>query len=819
MKAPLNWLKEYVDIECTAGELAEKLTFSGLEVEGVEFYGSDFKGIVAAEILDFEPHPSAEGLLVCSVFDGQRELKAVCGAHNFAAGDKVPLAAAGTSLPDGRKIERISIGGTESEGMLCAEDELGLSEDHSGLMLLPRETPAGTPLAEITGPPEPVLNIEVTPNRGDCLSMIGIAREIAALYGSKLKLPETGFHETARPVGETASVQVEDPEACPRYTARVVSEIKLAAAPAWMRRRLLQCGIRPINNAVDITNYLMMECGQPLHAFDMACVKEGRIIVRRARAGEPITTLDDTVRNLTPEMLVIADSAAPVALAGVMGGASSCISASTGTVLLESACFKPALIRKASKLLGLFSESSRRFEHGVDIEMVEWASRRAAALLASIAGGSVAKGVIDVFAPRPELKRITCRFDRVRKLLGIEITGSRITDIFKALELEVAESGQEGCAVTVPTFRPDLEGEADLIEEVARIHGLEKIPGSASKCTVVPDADDARSRAVMICRSRLCGLGVTEIVNYSFLSDSLLDLFDSGDAARRVILPRPISAEHSVLRNSLLPQLGDTLRRNCSRQTEEAALFELGRVFFKDGKRLREEERLAMGIMGPVGRAGLDKRATPSEEDMFLWLKGIFEGLCESLGLIQSPNGGAGSGISYTIMAPDAPARKIFPAACMEEDRSVAILVDGREVGVIGLLKQSIRGDWRLRMPVALLEVTLEPLLQKVFTTKSAAPLPVYPSVRRDVALVVDQAVTHESVLLAIRKIAPKELTGTDLFDIYHSKDLGRSRKGMAYSLEYRSLDRTLTDDEVNELHAAIKTGIKTELHAEIREG
>ncbi len=821
MKVPINWLKEYVQIDCSAGELSERLTFSGLEVEGIEHYGSGLNGIASAVILSVEPHPSAEGFLVCGVYDGRRELSVVCGARNVKVGDSVAFAGIGTVLPGGRRIEQVEIQGVESEGMLCAEDELGLSDDHSGVMILPEDTPAGTPLPQMIGPPEPVLNIEVTPNRADCLSMIGIAREIAALLGKPLRLPEVRLDETAYPIEDAASVRIEDAEACPRYTARLVSGIKLAASPPWMRRRLFECGIRPINNAVDITNYVMLECGQPLHAFDMACLKDGGIVVRRAKEGEMITTLDGAARSLTPAMLVIADARTPVALAGVMGGASSGISGSTGTILLESACFKPAVVRKASKLTGLSSESSRRFEHGIDMENVEWASRRAAALLTSFAGGHVARGVIDLFAARPQRKKIICRFGRVRKLLGLKIPGDRVMDIFRSLDLDVSESNKSYCLVNVPSFRLDLENEADLIEEVARIHGLDKIPGSASRCTVVPDADDALSRAVALCRSHLCGLGLTEIMNYSFVSDTLLDMFASGNAQGRVILPRPISAEHSVLRNSLLPQMGDTLRRNCSRQTEKAALFEMGRVFFKDEKGLIEEERLCIGLMGPVGRSGLDRRGAPSEEELFLWLKGIFESLCHSLGLKGDPLGFSSGCSRIVFSATDrkTPARQLFPAACLEKDRSVFILFDGQPVGIMGLLKQSIRDEWRLRMPVALVELTTGSILQEAFTTRSAAKLPMYPSVRRDVAMVVSENVTHESVLEAMRKIAPKELTSIDLFDIYYSKDLGMSCKGMAYSLEYRSLDRTLTDDEVNELHAAIKAGIKTELEVEIREG
>lgn len=823
MKAPMGWLKEFVEIDCATEELAERLTFSGLEVEGIALDGSDYRGIVAAEVLSVNPHPRADNLFVCGVHDGMNESQVVSGARNCGVGAKVPFAGVGAILPDGRKVGRRDFLGITSEGMLCAEDELGLSDDHSGLMLLARNVPCGEPLAEVLGPPEQVLNIEVTSNRADCLSIIGIAREIAALFGRRLRLPSVRLDETGESIEESAEVSVEDAGACPRYTARLVSGIKPATGPLWMRRRLAQCGVRPINNVVDITNYVMMECGQPLHAFDLDLLDKGRITVRMARERERILTLEGTERSLAPDMLVIADSRGPVALAGIMGGASSAISGSTRSVLLESACFKASVIRRTSKTLGVASESSRRFEHGVDIGNVDWAGRRAAALLADLAGGRAAKGVIDAFPVKPEQRRIACRFDRARKLLGVGISGARMVDIFKSLGLKVTESDRKSCLVHAPSFRPDLEREADLIEEVARLHGLENIPARAPRCSIDPGADDAPVRAAMLCKSRLCGLGLSEIMNYSFVAEDLLNAFERDNDGRRVVLPRPVSAEQSMLRDSLIPQMCDTLRRNCSRQIERAALFEMGRVFFKSEEgRLVEEERLAIGIMGPVGQTGLDRRSIPDGEEVFLWLKGIVEGLCRAMGFrdqSREPAGGEPR-ITFSLLHnDDAFARKSFPASCLDKDRSVSVLLDDAPVGILGLLKQSIRGEWRMRAPTAVFEAKTEPLLGEAFAVLRTKPLPVYPSVSRDMAIVVRKDVKHENVLAAIRKIAPKELTGVEIFDIYYGKELGDVRKGMAYSLRYSSRDRTLRDDEVNELHAAIKAGIRKMLEAEIREG
>ncbi|MFC1461937.1 phenylalanine--tRNA ligase subunit beta, partial [Verrucomicrobiota bacterium] len=702
-------------------DLAERLTFSGLEVENIEVVGSGFEGIVVAEILGMDPHPGADNVSLCRIHNGQADFQVVCGATNFSVGDKVLFAGIGTTLPNGQKIEPTKIRGKASGGMLCAEDELGLSDDHSGLMILPRDLPAGRPFSELMGPPEPVLTIEVTPNRGDCLSVIGIAREVAALYGRRLKLPAAKLAQTGKPVEKCTKVRVEDTDACPRYTARIISDIKVGPSPLWMRTRLIQCGVRPINNVVDITNYVMLESGEPMHAFDQALLDKGRIVVRRAKQGERITTLEGVEYKLSSDMLVIADAQKPVALAGVMGGESSGILDTTRTVLLESAFFKPSAVRKVSKTLGVSTESSYRFEHGVDIQVVDWASRRAASLMVELAGGTLARGVIDVFPKKPKPRKVVCRFERVRKLLGIRIMPGRVSGIFESLGLKVTKRDSKACTVRVPTFRPDLKNEADLIEEVARLHGLEKIPTPSPRSMIVPGADDSPTRAAMICRSHLAGLGLSEIMNYSFVSEDLLNLFGSGRPEQRIILPRPISADQAILRDSLLPQMGETLGRNRSRQIEEAAFFEMGRVFFKNEQgKLCEEERLSVGLMGPVGQTGLGTQSLPTEQDMFLWLKGILQSLCSALSIQRTP-GTTGSGhmSRLAFRAPDTStdSEQGFTVGCFEKNRTISIFLDGSVCGIFGLLKQSIRNEWRLRMPVAVLETRLQPFLQEIFST------------------------------------------------------------------------------------------------------
>ena len=554
MRLPISWLKEYVDFDDTPQGLAAKLTFSGTEVEGIETIGSTYEGIVVGEVLEVNKHPNADKLTLCRVNTGSGEMTVVCGAPNVRPGIKVPFARVGVTLPNGVKLKSAKIRGVVSEGMLCAEDELKLSEDHSGLMILDGKWAPGTPLSEILGPPETVLDLEVTPNRPDCLSVLGMAREVAALYGTQLKWPAVRVGESDERVENLTSVDVADEVGCPRYTARILRDVKIGPSPAWMKRRLELSGIRAINNVVDITNYVMLECGQPLHAFDQALLAEGIILVRRVVEGEKMATLDGIDRPLTPNMLVIADAHKPVAVAGVMGGAGSEIRDDTKTVLLESAFFKPQDIRATAKKLGMMTESSYRFERGVDIGCTEWASLRAAALMVAHAGGTLARGVIDVYS-RPRAERtVACRFDRVRSLLGVDVLNDQIKNAFQSLMLPVTESNDAVCTVQIPSFRVDLEKEVDLIEEFARIYGLDKIPLPAPKAALVPGADDKPVQAAIACRQHLVGLGLRETMNYSFVSDHLLNLFDPSDVQHRVVLPNPVNLEQATLRPSLVPR-------------------------------------------------------------------------------------------------------------------------------------------------------------------------------------------------------------------------------------------------------------------------
>jgi len=805
MKVPVSWLNEYVDVsDLSVKELAGRLTFSGVEVEGIDEVGAALDDhFVVGEVLTCEAHPNSDHLHVCKVSDGAQELQVVCGAPNCAAGIKVPLAKVGAVVPEGGfTIKQAKLRGVASFGMLCSRRELKLSEDHSGLMILDAALKAGTPMREVLPPPETVFDLEITWNRPDCLSIIGIAREFAALLKRPLRLPGVAFAETGEPVERFAKVRVEDPAKCPRYTARVMTGVKDGASPEWLRRRLELCGVRSISLTVDVTNYVMLECGQPLHAFDYRALAERTVVVRCAAPGEKIKTLDGVERALDPGMLVIADAKVPSAVAGIMGGEGSEIAAGTEHVLLESALFDPASTKFTATKLGLGTESSRRFERGVDPDLADWASRRAVALLVEHGQAKVAKGVIDVDARQFRHGEVALRFKRAREVIGVALPEEAMVGILTSLGLEVVTRDAERVTFKIPSFRLDLALEADLIEEIARMHGLDAIPDRMPDSTAVSTLDDSPFYARARCRQVLLGMGFSEAMHYSFLSAQELDAFDKRNAAARAVLPNPVSADYGVLRDSLLPQLAGSLGRNASRQVERAALFEMGRVFFVNAEGLPgEEERVSLGLMGPFGRSAVDRRRAVSNEEALLWLKGAVETLAACLH--------AGS-VGF--------ARCEHPA--MEAGWAVAVTLNGEPAGCMGLVSAALRHQWRMTAPMPLAELRLAPLLAGAGAAAGGVkPVPQYPAVRRDIAFVAEAAVTHRDVVAAVRKAAPQELTGIELFDIFQSKEIGKGKRSMAYTLEFRSPDRTLTDQEVNAAFAKIVQALKGELGVEVREG
>lgn len=824
MKVTLNWLKQYVDFTWTPEELSERLTMLGLEVEGVQKRSGDFEGIVVAQVITRDKHPNADKLSVCRVHDGTGERQIVCGAQNFQAGDKVPLILPGATLPPKAGdtqpfvIKVGKIRNVESHGMMCSADELGIDSEsighrrEDGLLILRADAVPGQSLAEYLGRPgaDVVYDLEVTPNRPDLNSVIGIAREIAALTGNPLRLPPADLptlNEVA--VDDLVAVRMEAPDLCPRYTARVLLGVKVGPSPDWLRSRLEQVGLRSINNVVDVTNFVMIETGQPLHAFDSHLV--GRtdagvptVIVRRAAAGESFTTLDGTVRSLSDSMLLIADPQKGIALAGIMGGQNSEIQATTRDVLLESAWFHPTHVRRTSKVLGLRTDASYRFERGADIGIAEYASRRAAALILEVAGGTIAGGVVDAY-PTPAVPReIVLRHRRVREVLGIELRPEEIEHHLQQLGLTVAtrkprpvgdEQEPEPVLFRIPSFRVDLKREIDLIEEVARLHGVDRIPSTPPRGALGQHPYDAVHDVLMEARRLLAGMGLCEAQGQTLVNDAAARWV----TPQVVALANPLSSDMNVLRPSLLPGLLDTLRHNLSRRSGDVQLFELGRVFTATDAGPKEGWRLAIALTGSRNQAfwaGPDRDARCDIYD----LKGILEEFLELFGL---------RGVAY--------GRRAEPDALFLESATVAL--GGKlELGQLGQVQPALAKRHDLRDPVLLAELNLDLLLARRNPARSFKPLPAFPSTSRDVAMIVPEATSHEAVLAAVRQAKPANLESVDLFDVFRGRHVPEGQKSVAYSFTYRGADRTLKDEEVNAAHQRVVDAFKNSLKAAVRE-
>ncbi|MRR59179.1 MAG: phenylalanine--tRNA ligase subunit beta, partial [Deltaproteobacteria bacterium] len=622
-----NWLKEFVDFDLSPQELADLLTMLGLEVEGVRNVGGGLDEVVVAVVEEKSQHPNADKLSLCRVNNGKETLAIVCGAQNFKAGDKVALAQIGAVLPGDFKIKRSKIRGEESCGMLCSEKELGLAAESEGIIILPAELPLGVPVFDALGLKDTIFEIGLTPNRADCLSVVGIAREIAAKIGTTVKYARPMVSESHIPISECAQVIVEDSDLCPRYTARYLACCSIGPSPAWLVRRLEAVGMRSINNVVDVTNYVLIEYGHPLHAFDADLLAGGKIVVRRAAEGECFMTLDGQERVLKAGDLTIRDGEKGVALAGIMGGENSEIRQETTNILLESAYFNPSAIRRTSKRLGLHTESSHRFERGADINILVTALDRAASLIAELAGGNVAVGAIDVYPSQLPSRTVRFRVEQCNKLLGIQLTADEMVIIFNRLEFTVSVVEPGLLDVTVPTCRVDIEREIDLIEEVARLNGYNNIPVTMPKARVFSDRPTRHQRLEKQLRNVMVGQGFSEVVTFSFMAPGVLDklLLAPDDQRRSVVrLRNPLVEEQSVMRTTLLPGLLEAAARNMNYRMLSLRLFELRRVYLPvEGQELPKEPLHLAGIMtGARYREGWNQERQQVD---FYDVKGVIE--------------------------------------------------------------------------------------------------------------------------------------------------------------------------------------------------
>jgi phenylalanyl-tRNA synthetase beta chain len=834
MKVTLNWLKQYVDFDWSPDQLAERLTMLGLEVEGVHKVAGDFEGIVVAQILSKDKVQGSDKLSVCKVNDGKMERTIICGAQNHNPGDKVPLILPNFALPlkPGDKepfvIKERKVFGIASQGMMCSPQELGLPDKVDGLLILPADAPIGKSFAEYLGRSggDVVYDLEITPNRPDWNSVIGIAREIAALTGNPLKVPGIKDQAAGERVEDLVAVRIEDAELCPRYTARVVKGVRIAPSPDWLRSALEKVGVRSINNVVDVTNFVMLEIGQPLHAFDyhlIAKAKDGKpaIIVRRAGAGEKFKTLDNVERTLSAEMLLIADEQKGIALAGVMGGQNTEINDNTKDVLIESAYFNPTNIRRTSKALGLRSESSYRFERGADVGICDWASQRAAQLILETAGGQLADGVVDAYPKISKSKQISLRHHKVGELLGVSISPDDQIRLLRNLGLHAAISaglphvplvhanidtttllnkdpitGAEGAATTfdIPTFRVDLKREVDLIEEIARLHGVEKIPATPPRGAIGSNAFDVVHDQIAEARRILSGLGLNEAQGQTLVAKAECRMPDS----ELIALANPLSSDMDVLRPSLLPGLIQSLRHNVSRKNYDVGFFEVGRVFAQSNSQEREERRVAIALTGQRNALFWSGGEREAKFDVYD-LKGLIEEFFDEFGM---------RGMTYN--------RRPENTALFLE--SATIHLGKQQLGEFGQLLPLLARHYDLRDAVFLAELNLDLLLARRNASRSFKPLPAFPTVRRDVAMIVPEATTHEAVLQIVKQTKPANLESVELFDVFRGKNVPAGQKSLAYAFTYRNAERTLTDAEVTAAHEKLVEQFKKSLQAAVRE-
>ena len=799
MLVSLNWLKELVSTKATPAKLNEKLTMAGVEVECVVDAKPDFEGVVVGHLLKVSPHPNADKLVLCEVdAGGEAPLGIVCGASNMKEGDKVPVAVVGSTLAGDLKVKKAKLRGEASEGMMCSERELGLGEDHDGIMILPPDTKVGDAFDEVMGLNDVVIELGVTPNRPDCLSMIGVAREVAAIEGAETKSPKFDVPEEGPDVSSLTSITIDDADGCPRYAARVVEGVKIGPSPSWMQQKLIKVGLRPLNNVVDITNYVLMELGHPLHAFDYDRLGENRIVVRRAREGESITTLDGAERKLSKEMLVIADAQEPVAIAGVMGGADAEVTERTTTVLIESAYFDPVGIRRTAKALGLSTEASYRFERGADPEMVITAVDRAASLVAGLTGGKIAKGRIDEYPRKIERPEITLRYARVKKILGIEIPRERIASILSSLGFELHSEQGEAVEVRVPSFRPDVTAEIDLIEEVARIHGYDKIASTYPQDSTVMSRGIGAASREDICRDMLRAAGFSEVITYSFGEPSHMAGFtDKGAGAKPIKMKNPLAEDASVMRTTIIPGILESLRANVNAGNKDLKIFETGKTYFSaPDDPLPDEKTFACAAVTGLSRP-VDWKGTPAEVDFFD-LKGVAETLIEALGADGTQTAKAAH-------------EGFHPGMCAD------FIVAGKRIGKIGEIHPAILDKYEIGQKVFLFEIDLDAVVTGSKAGGGYEKFSRFPHADRDLAVVVDEGVEAAAVNAAILGAGGEILRDVVLFDVYRGKQVDEGKKSLAFGLRFQGRESTLTDDEITAASEDIVRKLEEKFDARLR--
>ena len=809
MLVPINWLKDYVDLDVDIDEFCEKMIMSGSNLETVEYFGENFEKVVVGKVEKKEKHPDADRLSVCMVDVGQEELlQIVCGAPNVEAGMKVPVALHKSRIPGplhgqpkqegGVKITKGKLRGVPSAGMICSCGELGFDDKvvpvfhREGIWILPEEAEIGAPVEEAMGLKDAVVDFEITPNRPDCLCMTGMAREAAATFGSKMQYPDTSTKDEGEgTAADYIEVEIKKPEYCSRYAARVITDVKIEQSPWWMQKRLMYSGMRPINNIVDITNFVMLECGQPLHAFDIRQIEGRKIIVDTAKDGEKFTTLDGEERELTSDMLMINDAERSVALAGIMGGLNSEIEEDTTTMLLEAANFDADNIRLTSKALGLRTESSSRFEKGVDPNLCQIAADRVCNLVELLGAGKVVGGTVDAYPEPKEATPVKARVQRINDVLGIDLSAAEMIDIFTSLEMKVEEENGT-LLVTPPSVRLDMLEEVDCIEEIARMYGYDQLPVTLPRGR----EESSLGRAEIIrrkARDCMCAMGADEIQTYSFVDPKGADELNiAEDSWRRdhVVLINPLGEDTSVMRTMLTPAMLEVMARNYSRNIPAAWLYEIGNTFKVDPNHPEalptEQDAMSIGLYGN----GAD----------FFTLKGMVDEMFSVLGIEDT---------EYVAVTD----RKTFhPGRC------ASVQKDGEELAVVGEIHPDIAEKYGIGERCSCAEIVFGKVEELAHTEISYSPLPKYPSTSRDIALVVDEAVRVGDIERVIRENGGRILEDVALFDIYRGEQVEEGKKSAAFTLTYRDSEKTLTDEEVVPVHEKVLGALKEKFNAVLRE-
>lgn len=794
MKVTYSWLKELTGTSLSPHEIADRLTMLGLEVEDLYSTSAGFDKIVVGEIRQVAPIPGSDHLKSCQVYTGDQTLLVACGAPNVAVGQKVPVATPGAELPGGLQIKERKIFGIVSQGMICSEAELGLSDEAAGIMVLDHNIAPGRPLAEvINGENDFVLELSVTPNRPDCLGVIGVARELCLSEGNAgaLKLPTWDFTAKSE---ENVPVGIEDPVGCPRYTARLIRGVKIGPSPAWLSRRLQAVGVRSISNVVDVTNYVMLETGQPLHAFDFDQLQDGRIVVRRARQGEKFITLDEKEHDLDEDALLICDGKRAVALAGIMGGLNSEVEEGTTNILLESAYFSPVVTRKTAKRLGIDTESGRRFERGVDPNGVDWASNRATALILELAGGEVASQLIDAYPEKIHPVQIEFRPAHCMHVIGCEIDSGRMQEIFTGLGCDVADCDGETWQVSAPTSRPDLQREIDLIEEVARVHGYNEIPDKVVDAVRLDRTEDAYLLFQENLRRLATAAGLSEFVTLSMISKPLAVPFVS-QPEEVVALLNPLSEDLAVMRPSLLASLLSSVAYNLNRKQLSVRCFENGRAFRNDadGQRIIERTLFSGAITGAQFNQNWNLKPQPVS---FFDLKGILDEILERLHI---------TGIAY----------QRIELNFLEYGASVA--VGDQALGFVGKASEALLKIYDIESDTYLFELDTERMYALAGKELRYQPPSPFPAAERDLAIVLQARHSAEDVRRIVRKSAGEELVSLEIFDVYTGEQVPPGHKSIAFSMQFQSETRTLRDEEVNARIDRIIAALQKELGAKLR--